>query len=174
MTITSVLAPRMVSFDRRRKFYAVHLGGQSIWCYSCGVSEPNETGNSSCHARPKIKDCSSHPEFGEHFDSCFSQVVVVGGKTTIEIRECAMLLGCEELEGILCSEGNSVEDTEISSPQTCQVQCCEGNLCNRDLVSEVYVSSGRNFMSRSTTIVTTLSSSFVAVSCVLVGILMPW
>ncbi|XP_078343155.1 uncharacterized protein LOC144628910 [Oculina patagonica] len=142
-------------------FLAARLG-QSIKCFSCGFSEPNETNSSSsCETNSKIKDCSLHPEFGEHYDSCFSQVVVVGGKPKIQIKECAMFFGCKELEGVLC-EGNSVDDSENSS-QSCRVECCKGDYCNENLASEAYAFSGGNFMLSSTAITTVLLSSSFAV-----------
>lgn len=137
-------------------------------CFSCGYSEPNEANfSSSCKTNSKIKDCSLHPEFGEHYDSCFSQVVVVRGKPKIQIRECAISFGCQELEQILC-DGNSVEKSE--KPQSCRVECCKEDYCNDNLASLKtygYSRSGSDFMLSSTTIKTILLSSSFVVFCVL-------
>lgn len=135
-------------------------------CFSCGFSEPNETNStSSCERKSKIKDCSLHPEFGEHYDSCFSQVIVVRGKPKIEIRECAMSIGCKELEGILC-EGNSVDESEQSS-QNCRVECCKEDYCNSNLAGEMSAFSGSDLMLSSTVFVTILLLSSFAVLHVL-------
>ena len=128
-------------------------------CFSCGFSESNE-GNSSiisCEANSEIKNCSLHPDFGDLYDSCFSQVVVVGGEAKIHIKECAISWGCEELEEILC-RGNSMEDSENTSTENCRVECCKEDYCNE--ASAFY---GINFMSSSSTIKTILLSSCVAV-----------
>ena len=142
-------------------------------CFSCGFSESNEANStSSCEASSEIKDCSLHPEFGDHYDSCFSQVVVVGGKAKIHIKECAMSLGCEELEQILCKE-NSVKDSENSSPENCRVECCEEDYCNKNILNDTSAFYGINFMSSSSTIKTILLSSCVAVFHAL-GLLILW
>ena len=131
-------------------------------CFSC-VSESNEANStSSCEASSEIKDCSLDPDFGDDYDSCFSQVVVAGGKAKIRIKECALSWGCKELEQILC-EGNSVEDSENSSPENCTVECCAEDYCNENILNDASASYGINFMSSSSTIKTILLSSSVAV-----------
>ena len=144
---------------------------QSIMCFSCGFSESNEANStSSCDANSEIKNCSLHPDFGDHYDSCFSQVVIVGGKTEIHIKECAIFWGCEELEQILC-ERNSVEDTENS--ENCRVECCKEDYCNENILNDASAFYGINFMSSSSTIKTILLSSCVAVFHAL-GLLILW
>lgn len=153
-------------------FFFISIG-LSIMCFSCGFSEPNEANSSSsCEKNAEIKNCSVHPDFGDLYDSCFSQVIVVRGKAKIHIKECAMSWGCEELEEILC-EGNSVEDSENSSPENCRVECCKEDYCNENLLSEASAFYGNNFMSSSSTIKAILLSSCLAVSHVL-GLLILW
>ena len=136
---------------------------QSIMCFSCGFSESNEANStSSCEANSEIKDCSLHPDFGDDYDSCFSQVVVVRGKAKIHIKECAMSWGCEELEQILC-EGNSVEDSENSSPENCRVECCMEDYCNENILNDSSAFKEINLMSSSSTVKTILLSSCLAV-----------
>ena len=146
---------------------------QSIMCFSCGFAEPNEANSSStCEANSEIKNCSVHPDFGDLYDSCFSQVVVVRGKAKIHIKECAMSWGCEQLEEILC-EGNSVEDSKNSSPENCRVECCNDDYCNENLLNDASAFNGINSMSSSSTIKTILLSSCVAVFHAL-GLLILW
>lgn len=148
--------------------------GQSIMCFSCGFSESNEpNSSSSCEANSaEIKNCSVHPDFGDHYDSCFSQVVVVRGKAKIHIKECAMSWGCEELEEILC-EHNSVDDSDNSYPENCRVECCKEDYCNENLLNEASAFYGINLMSSSSTIETILLSSCVTVFHAL-GLLILW
>ena len=132
-------------------------------CFSCGFAESNEENStSSCEANTEIKNCSVHPDFGELYDSCFTQVVVARGKAKIHIKECAISWGCEELEEILC-EGNSVEDSEKSSPENCRVECCKEDYCNENLSNEASAFYGISVVSSSSTIKTILLSSCVAV-----------
>lgn len=135
--------------------------GQSIMCFSCGFSNEANS-SSSCEANSEIKNCSVHPEWGDIYDSCFSQVVVVRGKAKIHIKECAMSWGCEELEEILC-ERNSVEDSDNSSPENCRVECCKEDYCNENLLNEASAFYGISLMSSSSTIQTILLSSCVTV-----------
>lgn len=142
-------------------------------CFSCGFSESNEANStSSCEVNSEIKNCSQHPDFGDHYDSCFSQVVVVRGKSKIHIKECAMSWGCEELEQILC-EGNSVEDSENSSPENCRVECCKEDYCNENILNDASAFYGIDFMSSSSTIKTILLSSCFVVFHAL-GLLILW
>jgi len=132
-------------------------------CFSCDIPEPDEANSSSsCEANSKIKNCSVDPDFGDFYDSCFTQVVVVRGKAKIHIKECAISWGCEELEKILC-EGNSVVDSESSSPENCRVECCKEDYCNENLLNDASAFTGINFMSSFSTIKTILFSSCVAV-----------
>ena len=93
--------------------------GESITCIKCG-SEGG--GNASCEREVVTIDCSSHREFGEHFDSCFSMTAYRDNKRT-QIKDCAFHSACEELEQVLCNQNST-------DAKNCRVDCCRGDLCN--------------------------------------------
>ncbi|XP_067024469.1 uncharacterized protein [Acropora muricata] len=92
--------------------------GNCIKCFSCQDSENNP----SCRRRMTVLDCSVHAEFGKEYDSCFS-MTAYSDKKKIQIKECAMSWGCQELEDILCKNYKTVN-------ASCKVDCCKDDLCN--------------------------------------------
>ena len=83
-------------------FSAFFPSGQSIHCYSCHPFESDVADSSNnCETRSRVTDCSEHPDFGENYDSCFTKVIYKNGKAIANIKDCAILSGCEELEQIL-------------------------------------------------------------------------
>lgn len=157
--------------------------GQSIHCYSCDPYETDAANSSNfCETHSRVKDCSEHPEFGEHYDSCFTQVIYNHGKTIAKVKECAISSGCEELEQILCTD--IVDGSGKPSPQNCWVDCCQDDFCNTDPVdspgyvkrrqaerSEVaHVRSRGNCVLKSATFGPVVTIAFVA----FLNALIPW
>lgn len=46
----------------------------------------------------RVIDCLEYFDFGEYFDFCFIKVIYKNGKVIVNIKECVILSGCEELE----------------------------------------------------------------------------
>lgn len=108
-------------------------------------------------------DCSLEAEFGDAFDSCFS-MIAINGKKKIQIKDCAIGFGCKELEGVLCE--NFTRNKQNSTWNSCRVECCEGDYCNKYVVGQ----------SNSARILTTqailLSSSVII--CFFLAFVSPW
>lgn len=110
-------------------------------------------------------------------------MIYAHGKATVPIKECAILDGCQDLEDILCQD--SVDESGIPSPENCWVDCCQEDFCNTNpadnpgyvkrrramrtkLASSVH--SRSNFVLKSVTFISVVTSSFIA----LVYTLIPW
>ena len=98
-------------------------------------------------------DCSLEKEFGEYFDSCFS-MIAINGKKKLQIKDCAMGIGCKELEDAICE--NFMRNKQNSTWKSCRVECCEGDYCNKYVV-------GQSNSARVLTTQTILLSSFVII-----------
>lgn len=133
--------------------------GESIRCFSCHDSE----NGSSCRRHMNAIDCSSHAEFGDEYDSCFS-MKAYRGKRKIQIKDCAIGWACKELEDVLCKSYNNKQN---STEQSCKVECCKDDFCNDNLVGAS--NSARSLM----TTQTTLLSSFLVLCCALTFV-SPW
>lgn len=128
--------------------------GQSIQCFECD----SETGV-SCTGEMNIIDCSLDPEYGDTYDSCFS-MTAYNGRKRVQIKDCSISFGCEELEDILCENYTNAQN---STGKKCRLECCKDELCNDNNVGSSNTTKSQAFM----------LLSFVAVSFA-IAFISPW
>lgn len=129
----------------------------------------NSSGMSFCANPSETIDCSQDPFIGSVADSCYTARVNVNtslpiGNIEVYVLNCSVMSFCGMLKNQTCQPLQSIfKGISMFDIESCDVECCQGDLCNNPSSSSPAPSSTPSStdspVSTSTTVKSSVKSS---------------
>lgn len=127
----------------------------------------NSSGLSFCANPSETIDCSQDPLIGSMTDSCFTARVNINtslpiGNMEVYVLNCSVMSYCGMLKDQTCQNLQTVlKGIPMFEIESCDVTCCQGDLCNNPSSSSPAPSTVKSSVKSSVPSATTLLGNLV-------------